>query len=122
MTADEIYDLAAAICLLLGGVLSAAAGVGIIRFPDALSRMHAATKPQMVGLGFILLAIALTDRNWATVAALAPVLGFQMLTAPISAHMIGRAAYRAGNINPEYLLADELEHAIDEAQRELPEE
>jgi multicomponent Na+:H+ antiporter subunit G len=118
MSADEVYDLIAAICLLLGALLSAAAGIGLIRFPDALARMHAATKPQMLGLMLILAAIAITDRNWATIAALAPVIGFQMLTAPISAHMIGRAAYRAGNINPEYLLADELEKAIDEAQRE----
>lgn len=118
MTGDEILDLVAAICLLLGAVLSVAAGIGLIRFPDALSRMHAATKPQMVGLIFVLLAIALTDRSWATVAVLAPVLIFQMLTAPISAHMIGRAAYRAGNVDPDYLLADELEEAIDEAQSE----
>ena len=116
MSEAELYDLAAAVCLLLGAALSVAAGIGLIRFPDALSRMHAATKPQMVGLIFILLAIALSDRNWATIATLIPVLGFQMLTAPISAHMIGRAAYRAGNINPDYLLADELEQAIDEAQ------
>ena len=116
MTGDEVLDLVAALCLLVGAVLSVAAGIGLIRFPDALSRMHAATKPQMVGLIFVLLAIALTDRSWATVAVLAPVLVFQMLTAPISAHMIGRAAYRAGNVNPDFLLSDELEEAIDEAQ------
>lgn len=115
MTGGELLDLAAAICLLLGALLSVAAGVGLIRFPDALSRMHAATKPQIAGLIFVLLAIAITDRSWATVAALVPVLIFQLLTAPISAHMIGRAAYRAGNINPDYLFADELEEAIDEA-------
>lgn len=118
MTGDELIGLAAALCLLLGALLSVAAGIGLIRFPDALSRMHAATKPQMVGLLFVLLAIALTDRSWATVAALAPVLIFQMLTAPISAHMIGRAAYRAGNVDPDYVMADELEEAIDEAQSE----
>jgi multicomponent Na+:H+ antiporter subunit G len=115
---DAILDLVAAIFLLLGALLSVAAGIGLIRFPDALSRMHAATKPQMVGLIFVLLAIAITDRSWITVATLAPVLIFQMLTAPISAHMIGRAAYRAGNVNPDYLLTDELEEAIDEAQSE----
>ena len=120
MSTDAILDLIAAICLLLGAILSVAAGIGLIRFPDALSRMHAATKPQMVGLIFVLLAIAITDRSWITVAMLAPVLFFQMLTAPISAHMIGRAAYRAGNVDPEHLLADELEEAIDEAQAERP--
>jgi multicomponent Na+:H+ antiporter subunit G len=122
MTGDELLDLIAAICLLLGAALSVAAGIGLIRFPDVLSRMHAATKPQMVGLILVLIAIAITDRSWATVATLVPVLGFQMLTAPISAHMIGRAAYRAGNIDDDYLLADELEQAIDEAQSGSPTE
>lgn len=120
MNADSVLDVLAAICLLLGAILSVAAGVGLIRFPDALSRMHAATKPQMAGLIFVLLAIGISDRSWITVLMLAPVLIFQMLTAPISAHMIGRAAYRAGNVNPDYLLADELEEAIDEAQSERP--
>lgn len=116
MTGDELLDLAAAISLLCGALLSVAAGIGLIRFPDALSRMHAATKPQILGLIFVLLAVAIDSRSWVTVATLAPVLLFQMLTAPISAHMIGRAAYRAGNIDPDYLLTDELEEAIDEAQ------
>lgn len=120
MSGDEVLDLIAACCLLLGALLSVAAGIGLIRFPDALSRMHAATKPQMVGLIFVLLAVAISDRSWITVATLTPVLIFQMLTAPISAHMIGRAAYRAGNVNSDYLLADELEEAIDEAQSERP--
>ncbi|MEX1078746.1 MAG: monovalent cation/H(+) antiporter subunit G [Homoserinimonas sp.] len=120
MTIDATLDLVAACCLLLGALFSVAAGIGLIRLPDALSRMHAATKPQMVGLIFVLLAIALSDRSWLTVATLAPVLIFQMLTAPISAHMIGRAAYRAGNLNPDYVLADELEEAIDEAQSGRP--
>jgi multicomponent Na+:H+ antiporter subunit G len=102
--ARHILDLIAVICLLLGALFSVAAGIGLIRFPDALSRMHAATKPQMVGLIFVLLALALSERSWVTVLTLAPVLLFQMLTAPISAHMIGRAGYRAGNVSEEYLL------------------
>ncbi|MCU1419717.1 MAG: Na+/H+ antiporter subunit [Homoserinimonas sp.] len=118
MTAEETLTVLAGICLLFGALLSLAAGVGLLRFPDALSRMHAATKPQILGLIFILLAIALSNNNWATVATLIPVLLFQMMTAPISAHMIGRAAYRAGKRTDKHLLVDELEEAIDAAQAE----
>lgn len=118
MNLDNWLDLAAAVCLVLGGFLSLAAGVGLVRFPDALSRMHAATKPQILGLIFVLAAIALEDRSWSTLLVLAPVLVFQMLTAPISAHMVGRAAYRTGNFRGDFLAADELEDAIERASKE----
>jgi multicomponent Na+:H+ antiporter subunit G len=115
MNFDETLDLLAAISLLLGAFLSLAAGVGLVRFPDALSRMHAATKPQILGLVFVCLAIALEARSWSTLLLLIPVVLFQMITAPISAHMAGRAGYRTGNFRKQIMLVDELETAIDEA-------
>jgi len=118
MTFDDALDLAAAICLLLGAFLSLAAGIGLLRFPDALSRLHAATKPQVLGLLFIVAAIALGSRSMAALLALLPVLLFQVLTAPISAHMVGRAGYRTGNFRRELLIVDELENAVDKASRE----
>ena len=118
MTLDDILDLAAAILLVLGGVLSLAAGVGLLRFPDALGRLHAATKPQVLGLALVILAIALDSRNWSTILALAPVLVLQMLTAPISAHMVGRAAYRTGDYRADLLVEDDLAAAVEEASRE----
>jgi multicomponent Na+:H+ antiporter subunit G len=122
MTLDTVLDATAGIFLLIGGLLSVAAGIGLIRFPDALSRMHAATKPQVLGLMLVLGAIALSERSWGTLLVLAPIILFQMVTAPVSAHMIGRAAYRAGNIDERYLYSDELDEAIDEAQADFAEE
>ena len=115
MTFDETLDLLASISLLLGAFLSVAAGIGLVRFPDALSRMHAATKPQILGLIFVVLAIALESREWATLLLVIPIVLFQMLTAPISAHMVGRAGYRTGNFSKETLVVDELEDAVNRA-------
>ena len=115
MTLDTVLDLAAGLCLLLGAFLTLAAGIGLLRFPDALSRLHAATKPQILGLLFVLTAVALDSRSWATLLALVPVLLFQMFTAPISAHMVGRAGYRTRNFAPESLIVDELEEAVERA-------
>ena len=81
--------------------------------------MHAATKPQIAGLAFILLAIALEQRNWATVSTLFLVMLFQMLTAPVAAHMIGRAAYRTRHLRRELLLTDELADVVDRASQDL---
>jgi multicomponent Na+:H+ antiporter subunit G len=120
MTFDDTLDLLAGICLLFGAFLSVAAGVGLVRFPDALSRMHAATKPQVLGLVFVVIAIALESRSWSTLLLLVPVVLFQMLTAPISAHMVGRAGYRTGNFEAETLLVDELEEAVDAASADPP--
>lgn len=118
MNLDMILDALAAVFLVVGALLSVAAGVGLIRFPDVLARMHAATKPQVFGLMLVLGAIGLSERSWAVLLTLLPVLLFQMLTAPLSAHMIGRAGYRAGNIDEAHLHVDELDEAIDEAQAE----
>ena len=118
MTVDNWLDLAAQVCVLLGAFLSVAAGVGLLRFPDALSRLHAATKPQVLGLLFVVAGIALEARSFPTLLALAPVLLFQVLTAPISAHMVARAGYRTGNFRRELLLVDELEEAVEKATRD----
>ena len=115
---DDVLDLLAAVCLFLGAFLSLAAGVGLLRFPDALSRLHAATKPQILGLIFVVTAIALESRSWSTLLALVPVVLFQVLTAPISAHMVGRAGYRTKNFRKDLLLVDELDEAVDRATRE----
>lgn len=122
MTFDAVLDTIAGVFLVAGGLLSVAAGIGLLRFPDALSRMHAATKPQVLGLMLVLVAIALSERSVATLLVLAPIILFQMVTAPVSAHMIGRAAYRAGNIDEDYLYSDELDEAIAEAQAGRAEE
>ncbi len=110
-------DLASAVLLLVGAVLSLAAGVGLLRFPDALARMHAATKPQTLGLVTALAALALASRSWITLLAVLPVIALQFLTTPMSAHMMGRAGYRVGNVRTDLLVRDELGDDIERAQR-----
>jgi multicomponent Na+:H+ antiporter subunit G len=118
---EAVYDVAASIMLIAGALLSLAAGIGLLRFPDALSRMHAATKPQIFGLILVLAAIALDQHTVGTIASLLVVLVFQMLTAPISAHMIGRAGYRNGDLLREQLVVDELDDAVARAAGEIAE-
>jgi multicomponent Na+:H+ antiporter subunit G len=78
MSLDVMVDLLTSVFLILGAFLSLAAGVGLIRFPDAIARMHATTKPQILGLIFILAAIALQERRWSTILMLVTLLLFQM--------------------------------------------
>lgn len=111
MMLDEVLDIAVWVALLSGAFLTMAAGVGLLRFPDVVSRMHAATKPQILGLMLVVLAVAIQARSWGTLLALIPVILFQMITAPISAHMVGRAAYRSDNVRKDMLSVDELGQA-----------
>ena len=108
MTATAVADILAGFCLIAGAVLSLAAGVGLLRFPDLLSRMHSATKPQVLGLLLILTGAALRLHNTIDVTTLVLVGLFQLATAPVSAHMVGRAVYRAGSVRRDLLVVDEL--------------
>ena len=115
---DPWLDLASLVLLVGAGALTLAAGVGLLRFPDAVTRLHAGTKPQILGLVLLVLALALQARSWDALLLLSPILVLQMLTAPISAHMIARAAYRTGNLDPRRTPIDELAPAVERARRE----
>lgn len=108
MTVQTVADVLAGVCLIAGALLSLAAGVGLLRFPDLLSRMHAATKPQILGLLLILAGAALRLPNTVDITTLVLVGVFQLVTAPVAAHMIGRAVYRAGQARADLLVVDEL--------------
>lgn len=107
-TWETVADVVASVCMLAGAFLAFAAGVGIVRFPDLLSRMHAGTKPQTLGLVLVLVGLALRLRSGGAVWALVLVVLFQMLTAPVAAHMVGRAGYRTGKVRTDLLVVDEL--------------
>ncbi|AEE44476.1 monovalent cation/H(+) antiporter subunit G [Cellulomonas fimi] len=112
---DTLADVVSMVCLLGGSLLALAAGVGALRFPDLLSRMHAATKPQVLGLVLCLVGLALRLRSGGAVWALVLVAVFQMLTAPVAAHMVGRAGYRTGKVRSDLLVVDELTRDLERA-------
>lgn len=99
-------------CFVIACTYSLIAAIGLVRFPDLLSRMHAATKPQVVGLEFALLGLALELRSfWVGVLLLCAAF-FQAFTAPIASHMVGRASFRAGQVRTDLLVVDELSEAL----------
>ncbi|MBY8874540.1 monovalent cation/H(+) antiporter subunit G [Micromonospora sp. PLK6-60] len=116
MTLDAVLDVVAAGCLIAGALLSLAAGVALVRFPDLLSRMHAAAKPQVLGLLLVLLGCALRLRSGVDITTLVLVGAFQLATAPVAAHMVGRAAYPHDEIRRDLLLTDELAAHLDDVR------
>lgn len=87
-------DIVTIVLLIIGVAFALLASVAVVRMPDLYTRMHGATKSATLGVGCTILATAIrfADIETTTVAIL--VIGFLFLTAPVAAHMIGRAAHR----------------------------
>lgn len=87
-------EIIAGSLLLLGAFFSLVAAVGLIRLPDVLTRMHASTKAGTLGATLTLAATAMLLADPSTIAKSVTAIVFLLLTAPIGAHMIGRASLR----------------------------
>jgi multicomponent Na+:H+ antiporter subunit G len=83
--------------LMLGGAFfMALAGLGLLRMPDLFLRMSSTAKAGTLGAGMILLGAAIHFNNFSISTRAVAIIIFLLLTAPVAAHMIGRAAYFDG--------------------------
>lgn len=89
-------DLLTAVLLTVGTLFTVIAAVGILRMPDFYMRISASTKASTLGATFILGATALYFRDAAVSGKIIVIIAFIILTTPVAAHMIGRAAHRSG--------------------------
>lgn len=108
MSWDAVQEVAGAVLLLLGAALCLTAALGLVRFPDIMSRMHAATKPQSLGLLFVLGGMALSLRDTRLLGLLILIAVLQLLTVPVAAHLVGRAAFRTNQLRTDLTDPDEL--------------
>lgn len=108
MIVEMLYYVAGAL-LIIGALFALLAVIGILRLPDIYTRMHAASKAGAVGSGAVLVAIALVSFDGAVILRAIAGIVFFMLTAPISAHLLARAAYAAGYKPWDKTVLDELE-------------
>lgn len=108
---DSVPDVIAAVMLLIGAFLCLTAGLGVLRFPDVLSRMHAGTKPQVMGILLIMVGGGIRLTGWSATWMLLLVAAFQLITAPVNAHMVSRIAYRRRHVRRDLLVVDELKDA-----------
>ena len=91
-----MIDLVIAGLLIAGAAFLLLASVGVVRMPDLFARMHATTKAATLGASFMLIAVAVhAGETGVAVRALAIIL-FMYITAPVVAHIIGRAAHYIG--------------------------
>ena len=105
---SDLLDLLGAACVMLGAFLCLAAAVGLARFPDVLSRMHAATKPQTLGIIFVVTGVELSLRTWAAFGTVLLIAALQFMTAPVAAHLVSRTVYRSNQVRRDLLNRDDL--------------
>lgn len=86
-------DAVGAFLLLAGAFFVLVASLGLLRLPDVLMRMHATTKAGTLGAGLVLVAAAVISADLAVAVKATVVFLFLLLTAPVAAHVLGRAAY-----------------------------
>jgi multicomponent Na+:H+ antiporter subunit G len=103
-----VLDVLAAVLVLSGSTLALTAAIGVVRFRDTLSRMHAATKPQVLGLLLVLLGAAIRLRGHPDVGMLILAGIFTVITAPVVANRVGQLAYREQNVRDGLLTRDEM--------------
>ena len=93
---DQIRDIAAAACLVVGAAFCMLSGLGMVRMPDLFCRLQASGKSGTLGVPLIVIGAII---HFATVPALirgSLVIAFVFLTAPIAGHVIARASHRVG--------------------------
>ncbi|WP_411196163.1 monovalent cation/H(+) antiporter subunit G [Rhizobium sp.] len=93
---DYILAAVAALLLIAGALFALVAAIGLVRLPDLYTRMHAASKVGTVGSGLLLLAAGLYSEDLAILARAVAGFVFLLLTAPVSAHLLARAAHLSG--------------------------
>lgn len=104
-----MLDIIIALLMLGGGLFVLVAAIGILRLPDLMMRMHASTKAGTLGAGLILAATAFSFDDISVLTRVIATIIFLLLTAPIAAHLIGRAAYYVGVDLWEGTIIDELD-------------
>lgn len=101
------------ILMIMGAAFMLIAAIGLLRMPDLMMRMHASTKAGALGGGLILLSVAVFFGELGVATRALAAVAFVILTAPVAAHMIGRAAYFIGVPLWEGTMVDELRDRYD---------
>ncbi|SOE17499.1 multicomponent Na+:H+ antiporter subunit G [Hoeflea halophila] len=105
---NDVVTLISAALLVIGSVFALVASIGLLRLPDLYTRMHAASKAGTMGACLMLIALAVQANDVGTMSrALAGVVFF-LLTAPVSSHLLAKAAYAVGYRLASISVMDEM--------------
>jgi multicomponent Na+:H+ antiporter subunit G len=113
-----MLEVAAGLLIIAGAFFMLVSALGVLRLPDLFMRMHAATKAGTLGAALVLFAAALLSGQLSVSIKAVVVFLFLLLTAPVAAHVLGRAAYYGGVELWDRTMLDELEGRYDRTSPE----
>jgi multicomponent Na+:H+ antiporter subunit G len=111
-----VIDIMISLSLLIGTFFIFSSSIGLLRFPDVYTRLHASTKAATLGVAGVMIGAFLFLYAAHGIVSGKLILGiiFMLLTAPVSGHMISRAAHESG-VKP---WGDYIEDAYEQAKKE----
>ncbi len=84
------------VLLLAGGLLGLVGGIGVLRFPDFFTRLHAAGVTDTLATGLFLGGLACILGDWQATLKLALIFFFVLFTSPTASHALAKAALHGG--------------------------
>jgi multicomponent Na+:H+ antiporter subunit G len=115
-----ISNFIVSVFVIAGAFFSLLAAIGVIRFPDVYTRMHAATKAPAFGILLFLVAAVTFFADFYTTAISLMIVVFIFLTAPVASHIISRVAHLLNTEIWSKTTIDELASDSDIARKNLP--
>ncbi len=113
----NIIEILAGISILLGSAFILISAIGLIKMPDIFLRMSATTKAVTFGVSFVLIGAAIFFGDIGTITRSFVIILFLFLTAPVAAHMIGRAAYFDGVYIWDKTIINEMDTKYEAAKK-----
>lgn len=96
----SLTDSLSAGCIFLGLMFFAAGTIGLLRFPDVYTRLHALTKADNLGLGFVVVGLIFQGPGWLAVAKLLLIWVLALISSATACYLVAHSALRTG-IRPE---------------------
>ncbi|SFS86329.1 monovalent cation/H(+) antiporter subunit G [Sphingobacterium wenxiniae] len=117
-----MIDIILALFSTVGALSILFASIGILRMPDFYLRLSVTVKASTLGVGLLLICAAIMFPDVSVTTKVIAIIFFLIITAPIGAHMIGRAAYFIGTPLWKGTVIDELAGMYDEETHTLESE
>ncbi len=108
-----VVDILTLALLFVGVFFFFVGTLGLLRFPDVFTRMHATTKSDTLGAASILAGLALYSGDFFTGSKMLIIIVFTVIGNPTAAHAIAKAAYISGERDYEGIVVDEYGRDIE---------
>ncbi len=116
---SDFAELFGAAIIFIGSLFLLLAAIGLIKMPDIYMRMSSTTKGMTFGVGLILIGVSIYFGRLEVMSRAFVIILFLFLTAPVAAHLIGRAAYMNDNPLWSKTKIDELKDKYDYESQNL---